>query len=193
MLKQNYSDKEIVASIKSGEADAGLQFLYDTTRLKVLKYILSNNGNKDEAQDIFQDAVVIFYKYVLNGKFDSAKSIDGFIFYVSRNLWINRAKQLNRTVNETSILDNAEEESNFWLVQLSKEREEKIEKLLSNIGERCKELLTYTIFYKLKMDKVAKKMGLNDANSAKTQNYKCKQKLKRAIKSKENFKELLYS
>lgn len=194
-MSKRYSDKEIVDAIKRGDADLELQFLYDTTQRKIRAYILENSGSQEEAQDVFQDAVVAFFQHVLSGKFDNSKSIDGFIFSIGRNLWINRAKRMNKFVKESESIGNtqkAAEENNYLSRTIDEERAQKVEALLSKLGERCKTLLTYTIFYKMRMEEVAQIMGFSGSNAAKTQNYKCKQKLIKLLKANAGLKEWLY-
>lgn len=194
-MKKTFTDTEIVAAIKAGTADRELQFLYDTTQRKIRAYILNNNGSDHEAQDIFQDAVVAFFQYVLAGKFEDGKSVDGFIYAVARNLWINRSKQKNRYVADAGDLADSHElaDLNHYLSQrIDEERAERVQQLLAHLGERCKQLLTYTVFYKIRMDEVADKMGLSSANAAKTQNYKCKQKLLRMLKENDQLRASLY-
>ena len=59
-----YSDNEILKAIKNQQDDKVLNNLYDSVLPKVKRYICSNSGNEEEAYDIFQDAVLIFYKQV---------------------------------------------------------------------------------------------------------------------------------
>ena len=194
-MTRRYTDKEIVAAIKAGRADRELQFLYDTTQRKIRSYILGNSGSEAEAQDVFQDAVVAFFQHVLAGKFDESKSVDGFIYAIGRNLWINRAKRNSKFVKPTEAMQhsNAYSETDDFLSRtIDAERAENVQRLLGKLGARCKELLTYSIFYKLRMDEIAEKMGLANANAAKTQNYKCKQKLIRMVKENSELRAALY-
>ena len=194
-MTKRYTDTEIVAAIKAGNADRQLQFLYDTTQHKIRSYVLNNNGSASEAQDVFQDAVVAFFQHVLAGKFEDGKSVDGFIYTVARNSWINRAKKASKMVRQTPAAENSNamaDTDHYLNRKVTEERAQNVQDLLATLGERCKELLTYTVFYKLRMDEVAEKMGFSNANAAKTQNYKCKQKLIRTLKENSNLKAMLY-
>ena len=194
-MTKRYSDKEIVAAIKLGKADRELQFLYDTTQPKIRSYVLGNSGSEAEAQDVFQDAVVAFFQHVLAGKFDESKSVDGFIYTIARNHWINRAKRQQKFVKPTEAMEHSKaysEADDFLSRTIDQERADTVQQLLAKLGERCKELLTYHIFYKLRMDEIAEKMGLANANAAKTQNYKCKQKLIRMVKENSELRAALY-
>lgn len=191
-----YTDKEIIISIKSGNSDQVLNFLYQTVQVKISSWILKNNGSKEEAQDIFQDAVLSFYNYVLAGKFEDGKSVEAFIFSIGRNMWVNRAKQKQKVITvdkEHEYKIEGSDENDFLQQTISAEKASKIETLLNQLGVRCKELLTYSIFYGMSMDEISEKMGFNNANTAKTKNYKCKQRLIKIVGENSNIKEWLYN
>ncbi|MBN8703686.1 MAG: sigma-70 family RNA polymerase sigma factor [Bacteroidetes bacterium] len=189
-----YTDQDILLAIKSGNSESVLTHLYKVAKPKVKSLVLQNNGDEDEAQDIFQDAVVAFYKYVLAGQFKEGNSVTGFIYSISRNLWINRAKQKNRLVgNIENHTDVQFDGADAYTQTVSKERALKIQEILAMLGERCKELLTYSIFNKMSMEDISQKMGFSNADTAKTKNYKCKQRLIQLVKENQHLKEFLYS
>lgn len=187
--QKTYSDKQIVELIKRAESREVLKFLYKTVQPKITAWIAKNSGSNDDAQDVFQDAVLSFYNYVLDDKFDDGKSVAAFIFSSAKNNWINRAKQASRESAELphQVIDVST--SN----ETSHENDNKIATLLGELGTRCEELLRYSIFYKMSMEDIALRMGFSNANAAKTKNYKCKQRLVLLVKNKEGLKDYLFS
>jgi RNA polymerase sigma factor (sigma-70 family) len=185
-----HSDKEILGAIGKGD-DRVLEHLYKQVLPKVKSYIARNSGNNEDARDIFQDAVVIFYKYVKTGKFDVQHDIAGFIFSVSKNLWINSAKRKNKVVvvNDETLMNNATE--NLTDELLTREREQYIVKLFSALGESCKQILLYSIYDKFSMKEIKVKMGFTSENVAKTKNYKCKQRLMKLVKDNASIQDFL--
>ena len=97
-MKTKYSDDHIIQEIKRGNSGHVLSYLYETTKYKLTTWIKRNNGDDIEAQDIFQDAVLTFYEYVVQDKFEKGNSVEGLIFSIGRYQWIKRAKQKNRLV-----------------------------------------------------------------------------------------------
>lgn len=187
--KRKYTDLELIALIKEGSSDKALNYLYKSVQPKIRIWILQNNGDKEEAQDIFQDSIVTFYNYVLNDKYKVENSVEGFVFSIAKNKWINRVKQKNRTtrIEETSknlMVESTSPEEDFNSVVFD---------LLEKLGDVCKDLLTYSVFYKLSMEDIALKMGYENSNTAKTKNYKCKQRLVKLVKDKEGLKKILYN
>lgn len=189
MGRLHFSDIEIIAAIKQGRADDALMFLYKTVQPKVVNFILKNNGSEEEGQDIFQESVVSFYKYAVTGKFKTENKISTFIFSISKNMWINRVKQKNRLLSNIDYdLIKSEEVS-----EKNENSEEELKNVFSQLGDRCKELLTYSIFYEITMEDIALRMGFSNTNTAKTKNYKCKQRLIKLIQENKSIKEKLYS
>ncbi|MDG1477450.1 MAG: sigma-70 family RNA polymerase sigma factor [Vicingaceae bacterium] len=189
-MSKSYTDKEIIESIRKGKTERVLSYLYDTAQYKIRKWILKNNGSEEEAQDIFQDAVLSFYNYVLENRFDEGKSVQGFLFAIGKNAWVNRAKQKNRLITgekEMEKMDSVPDDVALISQSMDDDNTKKIEALLDKLGERCKQMLTYSIFYDMRMDEIAETMGFANANAAKTKNYKCKQRLIGIIKENPNY------
>lgn len=194
-MKIKYSDEDIIKEIKRGNSEDVLLYLYKTTQHKLSNWIKKNNGSDTEAQDVFQDAVLSFYEYVLQDKFEIGQSVDGFIFTVGRNSWINRSKQKRRIDLDSNNLENhssdfTNNEFNFDLDD--KQRSKEMNAILERVGERCKELLTYSIFFNMTMTDIAEKMGFGNADTVKTKNYKCKKRLMKIINEDNGIKSYLF-
>ena len=68
-----------------------LQKLYVETYPKVEVHVLRNNGTKDQAKDIFQEAVIALWRAAKEDRF-TAKDLDGakgYLYTISKNKWID--------------------------------------------------------------------------------------------------------
>jgi len=177
-----YEDKVIIQAIKDGRDDHVLSVLYKKVYAKVKNLILKNNGTIEEAEDVFQDAVIVFYRYVKTGKFKEENDIDGFIYGVSKNLFakVVLKKKKKEGLDQMDQIPAADD--NVLDDMITREKETIIQNLMEQLGERCKEMLTHAIFYKLSMKEICEKMGFANENAAKTANYKCKQRLIKMVK-----------
>ncbi len=54
-------DGEILTAIGKGEESA-LDFLYKKYYRMMTKIVISNSGSEQEAKDIYQDALIVFYQ-----------------------------------------------------------------------------------------------------------------------------------
>jgi RNA polymerase sigma factor (sigma-70 family) len=187
----HYTDPEILKALKSGDTGGPLEFLYEMLFPKVRRYIRNNSGDPSTAFDVFQDSMMVFYRYVMENKFDQRYDIAGFIFTVSKNIWLNRIRKESREVNLPDNTDFRDEFDNILECMITKEREDIISELIVNLGKKCEELLRYSVFYHMKNSEICSKMGFSTENAVKTRKYKCMQKLILYIDERPSLKNIL--
>lgn len=188
-----FSKEHIIEGIKKGKDREVLTEMYRVIYPKVYRYVTGNKGSEDDSKDVFQEAVLVFYRQVVDGKTDRITDITGFVIAVSRNIWINKAKRMRKEV-EADMLEYYDGGDPNPLIQLLMgEKWSAYRKLFELVGEKCRELLTYSVYEKLSMEEIAVKMNLPNANAAKTQNYRCKQKLIDIVSSNKELTSLLKS
>jgi len=189
----NKIDSKIIECIQQGENDPVLAYLYEHTLKKVRRYVLQNNGSQEEASDIFQDAVVIFFNQVKQNKFNQQYGIDGFIFSVSRNLWIDKVRRDKRFQNkDLSLMESEFPDSSDHLGDLiTQEKSSAMRSVFEKLDEKCQKILRFSIFEKLSMKEIGEKMGYANENVAKTNNYRCKQYLQKLVNEDKNLLNLL--
>jgi RNA polymerase sigma factor (sigma-70 family) len=186
-------DQYIIEAIRKGDNSSALSLLYTNTLKKVRNYILKNSGNKEDADDIFQEAIVVFFLKVKDRSFDEAQSIDGFIYAVSRNLWINKANRLARHRKYESHLQHSDSiDYNNQLNKLvDREKTETMERIFDMLEEKCRLILKYAIYDRLSMKEISEKMGHKNDKVSKAKHYRCKQYLAKLVKENKSLLEVL--
>ena len=139
---------------------------------------MSTNCQAADAEDIYQEALLVFYKKAQAPDFRLSASINTYLYSVCNFMWKDalrkKEKHVFTDVNESSIPDED------FLKDLEVHHQYDVaEQVISSLGERCKELLVLFYFQALKLKDIAKKMGYNSENTTKNQKYKCLQRLKR--------------
>ena len=171
------TDEKIIELILERKEHKALVKLY-RYQGKVEALIQSRGGTKEDARDIFQEALVIFCKKVWEGNFQLTSKLDTFLYSICYNLWRNVKK-----APETEISDNFQAVSIDGLDELL-EKEQKIKKVefvLQKLGEPCFRLLRMFYYEALKMKEIAKKLGYSSEKTAKAQKYKCIERAKKMI------------
>ncbi len=85
-----YSDDELLRLLGSGKAiDNPVKHLYEKYFYVLSSYIEQNQGTREDAEDIFQEVVLIFIDLVQKNKFRGESSVKTFLFAVNRNIWLN--------------------------------------------------------------------------------------------------------
>ncbi len=188
-------EKQILDAIKKGDTNSKtFEFFYLSCFPKVKALVLRGNGNEEEARDIFQDAVLTFYRKVKLDKYEHYTEIDAYIYTICRNEWYKRAKNKKRTseiteVTHASYTDYSSPETMFFTT----EKQAWVMDLLSQVGERCKELMIKKVYHNLSLTEICEKMGFSTTQAAKTKVYKCKQRLIKLLKDNQHIKEIYYN
>ena len=159
---------------------AVIEAIYRDNYPMVQAFILNNNGNTDEARDIFQETMIVLFEKAVSGSFELNCQLKTYIYSVCRRLWLKRLQQLQRYHNP---VENGEETVS---VEEELEVHEKhntdfsiMESALARIGEPCKSLLDAYYMQKKSMQDIAADFGYTNADNAKTQKYKCLLRLKK--------------
>lgn len=169
-------DSEIIACIKKGDEKA-LDFLYLKNYRMMLKMIIRNNGSEDEAKDVFQEALIVFWqKVIYDQEFTLTSKISTYLYSICQNLWRKELERKKRHSHE-------QVEKPEYPDQDTTEKVEIVNKCIRELGESCRKILTYYYFDKLSMNDIAEKLGFANADTAKTKKYKCKKELDQKIKS----------
>jgi RNA polymerase sigma factor (sigma-70 family) len=157
-----------------------VETIYRDNYPMIQAFILNNNGNSDEARDIFQEAMIVIYEKAVSGTFELNCQLKTYIYSVCRRLWLKRLQQLQRY---GSLIENVEE---TVAVEEDLEMHEKhnadftlMETAMGKIGEPCKSLLDAYYLQKKNMQEIASEFGYTNADNAKTQKYKCLIRLKK--------------
>ncbi len=183
---ENMSDNEYhletrwIEKIRSGETEA-LKRLYKNNYPSIAHFVLNNNGNEEEAKDICQDSVIIFYEKIQNPSFELNCLIKTFLYSIARRLWLKKLSERGRYIAKVTDFDDFLDFSDLEM-QEADENEikfEQMEQALTQIGEPCRTILTDFYIHKLSMQDIAEKMGYTGTDNAKTQKYKCLQRLKK--------------
>lgn len=144
--------------------------------------IIVNSGSHDEAKDIFQDAVMVLYDRLIQGNFELNSKLSTFLYAVCRRLWLKQLTGRGISAKTTDISDLED----ILLVEDDIEKHEIMESnfaqmraALNKLGEPCKTLLKDFYIADMSMLQIKDKFGYTSTDNAKTQKYKCLQRLKR--------------
>lgn len=179
MKKGNrFSDSEYIQGILLDDALV-MKELYRSCYPPILHFILKNQGEEQEAKDVYQEAFIVLYEKIKEGM-ELTCQVKTFLYSVSRRQWLKKLYEKNRIagkVHEMEDFINVEED----MVQ-AEERENDYMNMhfsLGLLGEPCKTLITDYYVKHLSMEEIADKFGYTNANNAKNQKYKCLQRLKK--------------
>lgn len=171
----------IIECIRTGKNNEALKYLYKDPLRKVRKFILSNSGTLDDADDVFQDAIVVLFDYVKKGKYNENYALDGFLFKVAKNAWIDIARKKRKVIKEPFIGFDIGDEAYFLEDMIKEEQVKAFHTLFNQLEENCRQILSFVVFEKKSMKEVSELMGFKDEKVAKNQHYRCKKYFSKLI------------
>ena len=119
--------------------------LYKKYFITVCKYISKRGGSLEDAKDVFQDTIVVYYEKLLNQSEGRKIINDTYLVGIAKILWIRK----NNAQNNESPFDI----SSFELIDSSTSNmdEDKLMSFLERAGEKCMQLLQSVYYNKLSM------------------------------------------
>ena len=153
--------------------------LYRQAFPAVAQYISRRGGSLEEAQDVFQDALVIYYEKQIAPATDLPHNESAYLLGIARHLWI---KKYHRNPSEVPLEDSqalawADEEVNPASPQ-------KLLRFLTVAGQKCMDLLRAFYYDQLPLAEVADAFGYAGVRSATVQKYKCLEKVRNTVREK---------
>ncbi len=160
--------------------ERALAYLYKLYYPMIAHFILNNSGTEDEAKDIYQEGVIVFYEKIKGNTLDLHCQIKTYLYSVCRRLWLKRLTEKGRFVM------NVDESEDYLPVEEDTAHHEEQEKQfgvmgesLEQLGEPCRSLLEDFYIKTQNMQVITEKYGYTNSDTAKNQKYKCLQRLKK--------------
>ncbi len=179
MVKE--ADAELVHMIRKGGVDRekALKTIYTNSKIKekLASMILFNNGNSQDGEDMYQEAIIVLDKNIREGNFRTEGSLESYLFSIGKFLWMNQLRKKKLTLKEKfydhELIGEGIEPD---LLMINDQRNTLLKELLGKLGKRCQEILAlWQLSYS--MEEIATRLGLHDSSTARKAKYDCQQQL----------------
>ena len=177
-------DKEIMQLLTSPDEtkkDEALRYLYRTLFKTVKAYILKRSGTEQDADDVFQDGLIAFYMMARQDKLPTDIKVEAYLFSICRNRWNKSIGRMPTKVElgEQQFAIPAEDQQLERILQA--EKQELVARLLNQIGEECKKVLTYFYFDRLRIKQIKERLKYSSDQIVKNKKYNCMKKLRSIV------------
>jgi RNA polymerase sigma factor (sigma-70 family) len=178
----HYSDEAIVEGLRL-RSDYIINFVY-REYFPLIKYLVNENSGADEdAEDIFQDGLIIIYKKITDNQLTLTSSFKTYMYSVCRNLWLQKLNKRKVVMEKISDVEEYIDLPDDIMNEISNEEIE-LHRLVQlhflSLNEDCQKVLR--LFMKdVSLREIGNIMGFKTEKYAKTRKYMCKEELKRRI------------
>lgn len=155
-----------------------LRSIYKAHFPAVRQYVLQNSGTVSDAQDVFQEAIVVLWVNVKQGRFSpgTESGPGGFLFRVAKNKWLDvvrsAAHKHMKVVHNDQALDRGNDAPDDI-----EERIARLRGVYEKLDDRCRAILDQYYFERKDLATIASGMGVEE-DSIRTIKYRCMMKLR---------------
>jgi len=187
----HYTDEAILEGLRKQDRDV-IRYVYKEYYPTIKFLIITNSGNETDAEDVFQDAMVIIYRKIIENKLVLTSSFKTFLYSICRNLWLQRLdrKLFSYEFLENENLTDMQDSIVVEMREAENERYRLFQQHFLRLSEDCKKVLRL-FMNKVPLKEIAEIMGFKTEKYAKTRKFMCKEKLKNAIINDPNFKKFI--
>lgn len=179
--------KDYIRGIKNRD-NKTFNILYKEYFALIRSFVINNNGTVEDAKDVFQEAIIVIYRYSQKENFKLSCTFETFLYSVARTIWLNILR------NQRIHLNKVNEISEFIMFNSSSNEliEESLEyklfqKHFLRLSKECQKLLRL-FFDKVPYSEIARQMGYNSIGFVKKKKFNCKEFLMKSIKNDPEYK-----
>ena len=175
-------EEKIIQDIRSGNKKL-LGELYSANIADFIAFAKKYHTDIDLIRDIYQDAVIVLYENILNGKLTKMQSsIKTYLFAIGKYKLIKELREAENSpiieLNEKLLLNEMEplqeNDVNEQVLQLRKG--------YNQLGGKCKEVLRLFYYEGKKLDEIQVHLNYDSKDTVKSQKSRCLRQLKNLIK-----------
>jgi RNA polymerase sigma factor (sigma-70 family) len=189
-----YSEAAIIRGLKQ-KNEVTIRYLYREYFPMVLFMVEQNNGVYEDAEDVFQDGLVVLYKKLRQDHVRLSCSVKTFLYSICRNIWLRRLARKSKMVSHDYM--EVKEQTQGYQLREQELREDHLERLrifqnhFLNLPEDCQKILMM-FFDKVPLKKIAAVMGLKGDKYVKSRKCYCKSLLRSKIMNDPDAKSLIH-
>jgi RNA polymerase sigma factor (sigma-70 family) len=161
------------------EENAAFDRLYEDCFPSIAKYVQQNSGSRQDAEDIFQEAVIVLLHKIRQPEFCLTASLKTYLFSISKNIWLKKLRDSRpvTAADEHCLADWPTDDS-----EMAHQHENKVAGWLQKITANCRRILKSIFYFNEPIDSLMTKMGWKNKHTAANQKYKCIEQIKRESK-----------
>jgi RNA polymerase sigma factor (sigma-70 family) len=187
---QEFRVDEILDGLVNRNTDV-LEFIYKSYFHQINAFVNKNNGNEEDAKDIYQDAILVIYQKIKKENLTLNCSFNTYLYSVCRLLWL---KQLEKKRIKMNFLEESikfvELETDILNHYEANERYKLYEEHFSKLSYNCQKILELYLA-KIQLKEIARVLGYKSDQYVKKRKHQCKEKLITSIRSDPRFSEII--
>jgi RNA polymerase sigma factor (sigma-70 family) len=154
--------------------------------------VKSNSGTQMDAEDVFQDAMLLIYKKISSGSLNLTSAFNTYLYAVCKHVWLQKLHKRGIQLDSKGIEDIESIADNHNIEALIEDNEKfkLFQKHFEKLSEDDQKMLKLFL-KKVPLAEIAAIMGYSSYEYAKVRKYLVKEKLKNSILNDQRYREIL--
>jgi len=158
--------------------EQALEEIYGKAYPMVLHYVRQHHGTADDAKDLLQEAIVLFYEKVIQEQLTLTVSATTYIMGICKNRWRRELEKRSRQQElPPGVSEMVKEEASAEADQ----PELMLMQYVEQLGEKCKDILVAFYYMGHRMEQVAAQHHYRNVHTATVQKFKCLERLRKSM------------
>lgn len=163
--------------------EATLTKLYRRTFPMVRRQVKQLGGTEQDAQDVFHDALVIFYEKAISGTLVLTAAASTYLVSISQNLWRQELSRRNRSAAVEWSEANAQLVEEPEVTLNDSQEAFSVLGYVEQLGEKCKSILLSFYYFQQPLEQIATAHHYSSVRSATVQKFKCLERLRKSVRA----------
>ena len=162
-----------------GENNLAFGELYKNYFASVEKFIKNNSGSAADAEDLFQDTLVVLLQKLRQDDFVLTASLKTYIMAITKHLWLKKLRVPYQEQAFSEFFSNSLQHQVHSSIEEESSYMEKLMHYMHRISKHCKGLL-HDMFFKNKgIAQIQEQYGYSSRHNAINQKHKCVEQIRR--------------
>ena len=177
-------NQRIIQALEAGDPRS-LEWIFEAYGYDCIQRLQRYEGcSPEDAEDIFMDALLLFWRNVQQGKVRALSSSRAYVYSICVNEQRRRYRQRQKVYHEQTELKNHLYEQPYELPVAEQqgreedrsERATRAQEALHRLGERCQRMMTLFYGQQRSLAEITGLLQLKSVQLAKTLRYRCYQR-----------------
>ncbi|GAB3745184.1 hypothetical protein GCM10027594_23820 [Hymenobacter agri] len=161
--------------------ERALTQLYRQAFPTVRRLVQRQGGSEQDAQDVFQDALVVFYEQAVGGTLVLTAAASTYLVSVARHRWQHELRRRTRLPHEP--LPDATDAFAAEEAETATEPGFAVRDYVERLGAKCRDMLLNFYYFQQPLAQIAEASGYRTVRSATVQKFKCLERLRTSVRA----------
>jgi RNA polymerase sigma factor (sigma-70 family) len=154
--------------------NAAFNLLYAFYYPGIEKFVKKNSGTAADAEDVFQETIMVLLEKVPKKDFVLTSSIKTYISAVASNIWLKRLRDAKGVIGLNIDLELEDMTLSEWeRKEDNLLRRNRLQRIFEKLTRHCVIFLTRTFLSGASREQLIEQMGYRNAHTFDNQKYKC--------------------